>query len=1207
MKLILKQIYGGKMKNIKNNYFRKISGLFFLVIIFLFSIGATTNTVQKGKNNTIKKVQTAGEFFVFDINNILIPVDNKGVIADVLPIDPTKQYGRYDEGTFLFSSGFYVSGYSNDKLWGNGVLSASRIEDYQPGPVGSDKNDPKNGIYVVSQQDKHFGDSWQEWIDAVSIGADFYDGDGDGAYSPVDKNGNGKWDKDEDRPDILGDVTAWCVYNDGLVSALRRFSVNPQGIEIHQSVFGFKAKSIVGDIMFVRYRIKNVGTLVDTLKDIYFSAAADPDLGTPDDDLVGSDIKLSAGYVYNDGDDTEYGSNAPSFLMDFFQGPYVYIPGVTFTDADGDGIFTDGVDTALDTAYAVRGPQIGVDQYIGAKNLPLTSMTQYMQSHPTHGDPNTHEELRNYMIGGHGKDGDTLYVSGWTFGNGDQLGADTVNIPAHFMYSGEPEPGTGWLNIEPIDQRQMSNTGPFNLAAGEYQDIYVAYVVGRGNSPTNSVTVAKETDQTAQIIFDNNFPAPPPPDPIEYTIESGDGFIDITWDTYNQIPYDVIDTVLLLRNKFEGYYLTAYATPTTQLSINGVVNAKEVVSYDVDNIIENIYSVDKEGNTNLVRAAGTNQLDSLLYADPATGRIRYRMTADPITGKELIPGHEYYFGIGMYTLNHNAVVNRETGVYGVRGDYLDPTNSAFNALETPLFTFTYGVDESTPALIGGDGENNSGAADGAVKYVVVNKEELTGDDYSVTFFQNTDSLIYRVFWKLTNTTTNTVLVDSSTNFDFNSDNIAAVPTEGFITKVEEAITQISGLGDQEATFESATEWFDVFNRAEKTGAYYVGVDIPAGAADDLDSPIGNPAFPGITSKVITAGDLRKIEVRFGEPSMAYRYLNGFVGGSITAINNYYYGDAVTPADTVDKGVVGMWDTVNDHAMGLVEVPFSVYVKDEKFGEDRRLAVGYIETSKDSKIAARRNPYGKPDGIWDPLDRVDKSKEVIIVFNDDYKADGSNMIYTGGFDDGLGGKVWADVIKGYKVPAGALSPEDSLIAASPFFNAMYVLNIHRIQNPDSVDVVLPFWSDGDKLTVGMDKYPYTDKDNYTFTTRADGALTEDELKNNFDKVNVFPNPLFAYNPQTSYNGANADDPFVTFNHLPEDAKVSIYSLSGSLLRKLDSFDKATPSSQFLRWDLKNESGLRVASGLYIALVESVKYGQKILKFSVILPQKQLPRY
>lgn len=1207
MKLILKQIYGGKkMKNNKNNYFRKISSFAFLVVILLISLGASTNTGKKGKISSVKKVNAGGEFFVFDINNLYIPIDNKGVIADVNPGDGIGPSGIFDGNTFLFSSGFYVSGYSNGELWGNGVLSASRIEDYQPGPVGSNKNDSKNQIYVVSQQDKQFGDTWQEWTDAVSIGADFYDGDGDGVYNPVDLNGNGKWDTNEDRPDILGDVTAWCVYNDGLPSALRRFSVNPQGIEIQQSVFGFKAKSIVGNLMFVRYRIKNTGSEVDTLKDVYFSAAADPDLGDYTDDLVGSDIDISAGFVYNKDPDATFGDDCPSFLMDFFQGPYVYVPGETFTDVDGDGIYTDGVDTPLDTAYAVRGPQIGIDEFPGAKNLPLTSMTQYMQSHPTHGDPDTHTELRNYMLGGHGKAGDSVYVSTWTFGNGADLGADTANIPARFMYSGEPEPQTGWLNTEPIDQRQMSNTGPFNLAAGEHQDIYVAYVVGRGTTALNSVTVAKEIDKTAQTIFDNNFPAPPPPDPIEYSVSTGDGFIDIDIETSNLIPYDVIDTVLIVRKKFEGLYLYAFATPTKQASIGGIQNSKELISYDLDNIIESIYTVDKEGNTNLIRKASGNPLDSLLYADPNTGRIRYRVTKDPMTGADLIPGKEYYFALGQYTINHLGIVNKEDGLYGNRGDYVDPTNSAYSEFESPIFTVTYNTDENDPALAGGEGVNNTGAANGEVKYVIVNKEDMTGDDYSVSFFQNTDSTTYRVFWKLTNTTTNTVLVDSSTNFDFNTDNIAAPVTEGFITKVKEALPKIANLETQEATFVTANDWADVFNRAEKTGGYYVGTDIlPDVLNEELTHPIGNPVFPGTTSKVITAGDLRTVEIRFGEPSMAYRYLNGFVGGSIRATNYYYYGDAVTPADTVSKGVVGMWDTVNDHAMGLVEVPFSVYVKDEKFNEDRRLAVGFIETSHDSKIPAKRNPWGTPDGVWDPLDRVDKSKEVIIIFNQDYDETGGNMLYTGGYDDGAGGKVWADIVNGYEVPAGTLNEEDSLLAASPFFDAMYVLNLHRTVHPDSTGA--KFWSDGDHLTINMESYAYTDKDTYTFTTRDKGALTESELQKNFDKVNVYPNPLFAYNAQTSYDGSSPDDPFVTFNHLPEDAVVSIYSLSGSLLRTLDSFDKASPTSQFLRWDLKNESGLRVASGLYIALVESAKYGQKVLKFSVILPQKQLQRF
>ena len=187
--------------------------------------------------------------------------------------------------------------------------------------------------------------------------------------------------------------------------------------------------------------------------------------------------------------------------------------------------------------------------------------------------------------------------------------------------------------------------------------------------------------------------------------------------------------------------------------------------------------------------------------------------------------------------------------------------------------------------------------------------------------------------------------------------------------------------------------------------------------------------------------------------------------------------------------------------------------------------------------------------------------------------------------------------------------------------MYVVNLER-KYTDSVTVIdstvtppdtsiiptpddqKPFYTNGDSLVIRMETHPYTAGDVYTFTTKNGGELTEDEMQKNFDKVNVFPNPLFAYNPQTSYDtNLNPDDPFVTFNHLPEDATISIYSLSGSLLQTLT----ATSTSQFVQWDLKNKDRLRVASGLYIALIDSPKFGQKILKFSVILPQKQLQRF
>jgi hypothetical protein len=147
---------------------------------------------------------------------------------------------------------------------------------------------------------------------------------------------------------------------------------------------------------------------------------------------------------------------------------------------------------------------------------------------------------------------------------------------------------------------------------------------------------------------------------------------------------------------------------------------------------------------------------------------------------------------------------------------------------------------------------------------------------------------------------------------------------------------------------------------------------------------------------------------------------------------------------------------------------------------------------------------------------------------------------------------------------------------------------------------PFSPTG-KLNIELAAYPLTTNDIYKY--RIENELTADEQKSQYDKVNVFPNPLFAYNSAASYTGQAFDEPYVTFSNLPEEVTVKIYSLSGILIRTLDKND----TSPFLQWDLKNEDNLRIASGMYIAIVSNPEFGDKILKFAIIMPQKQILNY
>jgi hypothetical protein len=86
--------------------------------------------------------------------------------------------------------------------------------------------------------------------------------------------------------------------------------------------------------------------------------------------------------------------------------------------------------------------------------------------------------------------------------------------------------------------------------------------------------------------------------------------------------------------------------------------------------------------------------------------------------------------------------------------------------------------------------------------------------------------------------------------------------------------------------------------------------------------------------------------------------------------------------------------------------------------------------------------------------------------------------------------------------------------------------------------------------------------------------------------------------------NAFDRWVQFTFLPEKCTIRVFDLAGNLVRKMQKDDARTP---FLRWDMKNEYGLPVASGIYVYHVEVPKLGEKIGKLAVFAPNERLDTY
>ena len=134
-----------------------------------------------------------------------------------------------------------------------------------------------------------------------------------------------------------------------------------------------------------------------------------------------------------------------------------------------------------------------------------------------------------------------------------------------------------------------------------------------------------------------------------------------------------------------------------------------------------------------------------------------------------------------------------------------------------------------------------------------------------------------------------------------------------------------------------------------------------------------------------------------------------------------------------------------------------------------------------------------------------------------------------------------------------------------------------------------------IQLGIDKFNFK-------TTGKSGDV--DLAKVDIEKINVFPNPYYAYNPQST----DRFDRYVTFSHLPgvslTETTIRIFNLAGIQVRKLE----ITDDKQYLQWDIKNEAGLPVGSGLYIALIDMPDLGkEKVLKIFIIQRKEILQYY
>lgn len=413
------------------------------------------------KNKSHRTPSTVNDFTQININNISTYVKNDGTFNRIPSTGNSGfEWPKGSGKTAIYASGLWIGGIdaATDSIR---MAIAEYSSEYIPGPIASGVNiyDPRWKVYKISTGD-----------DALN-NPDYANWPAEDGAPWIDVNSNGVWDPGVDKPELLGNQTVWCVFNDADPNYIHNIHPQPVGVEIQLTGFAYNQAGVLGNTIFYKWKIINKGG--KNINNAYVTVWSDDDLGEASNDLAGCDTILGLGYTYNNGSDGIYGSAPPAVGFDFFQGPIVPSPG--------------------DTAY-VSGKYI--PDY---KNLKMTSFIRYNNDASNIGNPNTVQDVYNYM-----RSFDK---------NGVKL-QDPLGNPVDFMFPGDPNQGnnppTNWIDNNPFDVRYMITSGPFNLAPGDTQEIVAANMIASGYNPVNSVSILKVADLVAQSVYDNNFRYAPP-------------------------------------------------------------------------------------------------------------------------------------------------------------------------------------------------------------------------------------------------------------------------------------------------------------------------------------------------------------------------------------------------------------------------------------------------------------------------------------------------------------------------------------------------------------------------------------------------------------------------------------------------------------------------------------------------------------------------
>ena len=1077
--------------------------------ITAFTMVMTLLLVSAEARETKKVSNFSGSSFVessgtFDGNRIYADVTNNGLFLDYhISGDSALEWPKGTGVHSIFQSALWMGATVDGTIR---TIVGDYTQDMGPGPCGGDPLAAVHRIYKVNKSmldDPAAHDDFQNW--PVDYGAPWVDVDGDGAWNPLPAG--------QDHPEFIGDQVLWFVSNDGDPAYKLNFGTSPMNVEIQTTMFGYDRIDAIGDMLFIKQLVINKGD--DDLVDTYMGLWSDPDLGNAGDDLVGCNVELGMGYVWNDGPDTYYDNldiGTPAAGYDFFQGPKVPCDDPT-----------DPVECPA------QGAKMFGTYYPGEKNLKMSSFAFYINGDATYTDPADETEGYYYLQG--------LRKDGSPYPN--EIAGDLYD--QKFCFYGDPALDHGTTNpvdgnyASAADRRFLMSVGPFTMASGDSQEVVFGIFHAAGGDALSSVAYLSQVDQLAQSAYDNDFDLPEPPPAPNVTASAFDNEIVIMWDgvaeAYNEESFFVDDAGNTTNYTFQGYNVYQYETGS------GAGDMARIATYDiVDGVTEIIDTVfDTQYNEYIARRVQFGS-DSGLARHEVVSR-------DALNGNsKLITNRSYNFAVTAYGYNE----------FGVPKTFESNPKHFTMRPEQPN-TMMMGDNSAAPGdIVTAD---HDGPAQGYVEVTMVDPMSMTGDSYSVTFDDAFPDGTAGTNWTLTNTTTGEVLEANN-------------PVMG-------GVNQLTGIN----VGVGGTPVFDGFQVA----VYGPQEDLVA--VEEWEHGWKENAVLRDTSVSYLPPSLGRtgyiIENRAGEAYMQpyNRDFDRF---------NYWESDDVE----IDFSVETLgWDYLSEAVNAYV--PFAMYRHNFGTGTKDPLFAGYWESDG---IAGWSNPgdgvrwsgpvYGAP--AWEPI-------YSFVAWGGNHYGTLSDADYIAiNSLANSGGCGWASSGFCDNVTTSGKQIYYPYVTATLFTDYLGSGVVPTAAGHAS-------WGSGfataSSVVFRMAK-PISSRDTFTFTTDGINMLANDY---DIDRVTVWPNPYYGYNPEER----DALDRRVMFSHLPTEgpATIRIFALDGTLVRTIHHNDTG---SQHTYWDMKNNFELPVASGMYVAHVET-NHGEKILKLAVIQPEQRLDVY